>query len=148
MKYVSFVFALSLLIINACCSKTVLNNENSITILETNCWLNLMPGGEPSFHYSGTIAIEKKIADKIKFSSVQVYYKNELIHKSQPFLQFYDEFVTDSMDVIRFNFYSEQGIKVTEKMMIAETVDFLFVFEFNNEEIEKVAKEITLSRAY
>lgn len=148
MKLFFIVFTLSFLLINACCSKTVLDKEKSITILETNCWLNLMPGGEPSFHYSGTFEIEKQLADRIKFSSLEVYYKDELIHKSQPLLQFYDEVVTDSMKVIRFNFYSEQGIKVTEKMMIAETINFLFVFEIDNEVIEKEVKEITLTRAY
>ncbi|AFH49815.1 Hypothetical protein IALB_2110 [Ignavibacterium album JCM 16511] len=107
-----------------------------------------MPGGEPSFHYSGTFAVEKQYADKIKFSLVKIYYKDEIIHQSKPYLQFFDEGVDDTAKMIKFNFYSEQGIKVTEKMMIAETVNFLFIFESDNEVIEKEMKEITLTRAY
>ncbi|MEP0861219.1 MAG: hypothetical protein HRF52_07245 [Ignavibacterium sp.] len=148
MKSIIYLIAITILFMNACCSTTRLENDKSIRILETNCWLNLMPGGEPSFHYSGTFEIEKQLADRMKFSSVEVYYKDELIHKSQPLLQFYDEVVTDSMKVIRFNFYSEQGIKVTETMMKAESVDFHFVFEFNGDKVEKDLKEITLTRAY
>lgn len=148
MKNYFLLLAVSIIALNSCCAKLTMEKKNSITILETNCWLNLMPGGVPSFHYSGTFAIEKKYADRLKFTSVEVYHKGELIHKSQPLLQFYDEVVTDSMKVIKFNFYSEQGIKVTEIMMKAEVADFHFVFEIDNEIVEKDLKEILITRAY
>lgn len=148
MKQYFLLLAFSILVLNSCSAKVTPEKENSITILETNCWLNLMPGGEASFHYSGTFAIEKKYADRLKFTSVEIYHKGELIHKSQPLLQFYDEVVTDSMNVIKFNFYSEQGIKVTEKMMKAESADFHFIFEVDNVKVEKDLKDILITRAY
>lgn len=131
-----------------CCSQSMIISDSSITILEVNCWLNLMPGGNPSFHYSGTFSIDKKFIDDYKFSSVKVFYRNEMIHQSQPLLQFYDELITDSIKIVRFHFYSDQGIKVTDKMMKAESVDMLLVFKIQDKTIEKLVKDIPLTRAY
>lgn len=142
-----FVLLLSILIIG-CCGQSMIVSDSSIAIDEANCWLNLMPGGNPSFHYSGTFSVEKNLADNFKLKQVKVFYKENLIHSSQPLLQFYDELVTDSSSVIRFNFYSEQGIKVTETMMQAENVDLLLTFEVKGKTIEKVVKNISMTRAY
>lgn len=142
-----FVLLLSILIIG-CCGQSMMVSDSSITIDEANCWLNLMPGGNPSFHYSGTFSVEKNLADDYKLKQVKVFYKENLIHSSQPLLQFYDELVTDSSSVIRFNFYSEQGIKVTETMMQAENVDLLLTFEVKGKTIEKIVKNISMTRAY
>lgn len=131
-----------------CCSQSMIISDSSVTILEVNCWLNLMPGGNPSFHYSGTFSIDKKFIDDYKFHLVKVFYRNEMIHQSQPLLQFYDELITDSSKVVRFHFYSDQGIKVTDKMMKAESVDLLLVFQIQNKTIEKLVKNISLTRAY
>lgn len=141
-------FSSLLFFVNACCSKQVLEKDSMITILEANCWLNLMPGGQPSFHYSGTFSVNKEFSDQLKFTAVKVYYKDEIIHQSQPMLQFYDEVVNDTTSLIKFNFYSEQGIKVTEKMMIAESADFYFIFQIGNDKVEKHLKDIPITRAY
>lgn len=142
-----FILSLTIFIIG-CCGQSIIVSDSSIVIDEANCWLNLMPGGNPSFHYSGTFSIEKNLADDYKLKQVKVFYKENLIHSSQPLLQFYDELVTDSSSVIRFNFYSEQGIKVTETMMQAENVDLLLTFEVKDKTIEKVVKNISMTRAY
>lgn len=131
-----------------CCSQSMSISDFSVTILEVHCWLNLMPGGKPSFHYSGTFSIDKKFIDDYKFSQVKVFYNDYMIHQSQPFIQFYDELITDSSKVVRFHFYSGQGIKVTDKMMKAESVDMMFVFQIQNKTIEKLLKDIPLTRAY
>lgn len=131
-----------------CCSQSMIISDSSVTILEANCWLNLMPGGNPSFHYSGAFSIDKKFIDNYKFHLVKVSYRNETIHQSQPLLQFYDELITDSNKVVRFNFYSAQGIKVTDKMMKAESVELLLVFQIQDKTIEKLVKDISLTRAY
>lgn len=130
------------------CSQSMIYSDSSVSIIEANCWLNLMPGGNPSFHYSGTFSIDKKFIDDYKFTLVKVFYKNEIIHQSQPFLQFYDEFITDSNKVVQFHFYADQGIKVTDKMMKAESVNLLLVFQIQNKTIEKLVKDIPLIRAY
>lgn len=131
-----------------CSSQSMIISDSSVTILQADCWLNLMPGGNPSFHYSGTFSIDKKFIDDYKFPLVKVFYKNETIHQSQPLLQFYDEIVTDSSKVVQFHFYSDQGIKVTDKMMKAESVDLLLIFQIQNKTIEKLVKDIPLTRAY
>lgn len=130
------------------CSQSMIISDSSVTILEVNSWLNLMPGGNPSFHYSGTFSIDKKFIDDYKFHLVKIFYRNEMIHQSQPLLQFYDELITDSNKVVRFHFYSEQGIKVTDKMMRTESVDLLLVFQIQDKTIEKLVKDIPLTRAY
>ncbi|MGQ9642766.1 MAG: hypothetical protein ACUVT3_02785 [Ignavibacterium sp.] len=145
-KLVSLIFLFSFFV--GCCSQSMIISDNSVTILEANCWLNLMPGGNPSFHYSGTFSIDKKFIDDYKFYLVKVFYRNEMIHQSQPLLQFYDELITDSNKVVRFNFYSAQGIKVTDKMMKAESVELLLVFQIQDKTIEKLVKDIPLTRAY
>jgi hypothetical protein len=123
-------------------------SDSTVTILEADCWLNLMPGGNPSFHYSGTFSIDKKFIDDYKFLYVKVFYKDEMIHQSQPLLQFYDELITDTTSLVRFHFYSDQGIKVIDKMMKAESVDLLLVFQIKDNTVEKLVKEIPLTRAY
>ncbi|WP_337864953.1 hypothetical protein [Ignavibacterium sp.] len=148
MRIKSFLILLLSLLIIGCCGQSMTIKDSSITIDEANCWLNLMPGGNPSFHYSGTFSINKNLADDYKLKQLYVFYKDNLIHSSQPLLQFYDEIVTDSSSLIRFNFYSEQGIKVTETMMQAENLDLLLVFEIQGKTIEKAVKEIPLTRAY
>lgn len=148
MKPILIILSSLVIIINACCSKSATDKDFEITIIEINCWLNLMPGGNPSFHYSGTFAVDRKFSDSFKFSAVKVFYKDEMIHQSQPLLQFYDETITDSTSLVKFNFYSQQGIKVTEKMMRAETADFILVFEISGKTIEKSLKEIQITRAY
>ncbi len=148
MRSILIAAFLFVLILNACCSKPVVEQDIAITITEINCWLNLMPGGEPSFHYSGTFTVDRKFSDSFKFSAVKVFYKDEMLHQSQPLIQFYDETITDSTSLIKFNFYSQQGIKVTEKMMRAEIADFILVFEISGKTIEKSLKEIPITRAY
>lgn len=137
-----------LLIVNACCSKPALDRDSMITMIETNCWLNLMPGGEPSFHYSGTFAVKREFYDQINFTAVKVYYKDETIHQSKPILQLYDDNINDTTSLVRLNFYSEQGIKVTEKMMTAENADFHFIFQIGKDKIEKHLKDIPITKAY
>lgn len=131
-----------------CCSQSMIISDSTVTILEADCWLNLMPGGNPSFHYSGTFSIDKKFIDDYKFLYVKVFYKDEMIHQSQPLLQFYDELITDTTSLVRFHFYSDQGIKVIDKMMKAESVDLLLVFQIKDNTVEKLVKEIPLTRAY
>lgn len=136
------------LLIGGCCGKSLVDDSSTISVQEINCWLNLMPGGTPSFHYSGTIAVERKFSEKFIFSAVKVFYKDEMIHQSQPILQFYDETITDSSSVVRFHFYSQQGIKVTETMMRAESVDFILSFDIENKSFEKKIFEVQVVRAY
>jgi len=130
------------------CSQSMINDESFINISEVNCWLNMMPGGTPSFHYSGVFSIDKNLIEEFKFSNVKIFYKDELIHQSQPFIQFSDEIITDSSSIVNYHFYSGQNIKVTDKMMKAESVDFIFVFEIKDQTIEKSVKDIPLTRAY
>jgi len=145
-KLVLLIFLFSFFV--GCCSQSMIISDSTVTILEADCWLNLMPGGNPSFHYSGTFSVDKKFIDDYKFPFVKVFYKDEMIHQSQPFLQFYDELITDSNKVVRYHFYSDQGIKVTEQMMKAESVDLLLVFQIQDKTIEKLVKDIPLTRAY
>ncbi len=148
MRLIFFGLSLFIFFVNACCSSSEIKKDTDITVLEINCWLNLMPGGEPSFHYSGTLAINKEYSDKFKFLSVQVFYKDELIHQSQPLIHFFDEVVTDTTSIIKFNFYSEQGIKVTDKMMKAERVNFHLLFELGDDTLEKHLSDVSVTRAY
>ncbi|MCL6495807.1 MAG: hypothetical protein K6T54_13680 [Ignavibacterium sp.] len=145
-KSLMLIFLFSFFI--GCCSQSMIISDSSVTIVEADCWLNLMPGGNPSFHYSGTFSIDKKFIDDYKFLYVKVFYKDEMIHQSQPLLQFYDELITDTTSLVRFHFYSDQGIKVTDKMMKAESVDLLLVFQIKDNTVEKLVKEIPLTRAY
>ncbi|MFN3872682.1 MAG: hypothetical protein ACK4R9_06745 [Ignavibacterium sp.] len=148
MKLFLISFSSLLLFVNACCSKPALDKDSMITIIETNCWLNLMPGGEPSFHYSGVFAVKREFYDQINFTAVKVYYKDEIIHQSKPILQLYDDNINDTTSLVRLNFYSEQGIKVTEKMMTAESADFHFIFHIGNDIVEKHLNDIPITRAY
>lgn len=138
---------LSMVLASGCSSKNMIT-DSSIVINEVNCWLNLMPGGEPSFHYSGVILIYNNIIEQTTFSSVKVYYQNQLVHQSKPLLQFTEQIVLQSEKVDKFLFYSEQGIKVSETLMKAENLDFVFEFAIDDIKVEKKFDNVQLTRAY
>lgn len=148
MKLILIALSSVFMMINACCSKSFVGDDKIIRITEVNCWLNLMPGGKPSFHYSGTFYIDRKFSEEFNFSEVKVFYEDEIIHQSRPMIQISDEIITDSNSVVGFNFYSQQGIKVTESMMKAEKVDFILIFDIAGKNIEKNFREVPITRAY
>jgi hypothetical protein len=139
------------------CSKLEQVKESSditITMNKFDTWINLMPGGPPSFHFAGDISITytgKDSIDFIKMTNVSVSQDNKKLYDEVPYynekrkiknVYFLSEQPRD------FLFGSEQNIKIVPELDTEKPVTFVITFESG--ELKKVLtlNDIKVERVY
>lgn len=140
--------------INIACSscKTEINAPIiEVKVNEINIWLNLMPGGAPSFHFSGAIEVKnntKYDIPNLTLSEVVIIYANEMLHHIKPES---DEDLNyslnpDSMQLIKF--YSPQNIDVGPKLYKADSLNVVLKFSCDEKKQTINAGIFPLERAH
>jgi len=122
--------------------------SEQINIVDTQAWINLMPGGPGSFHITGEYEIDKSNSEDLKLKKVIVYDDNNIIYdiKSD---NLSDELQIDEIiKKLKYRFNIQPGLKLNDTIRIVETIDIKFIFEFKGREIEKMINDVYLTRAY
>ncbi len=122
--------------------------SEQINIVDTQAWINLMPGGPGSFHITGEYEIDKSNSEDLKLKKVIVYADNNIIYdiKSD---NLSDELQIDEIiKKLKYRFNIQPGLKLNDTIRIVETIDIKFIFEFKGREIEKMINDVYLTRAY
>ncbi len=146
MKY--FLSLLFLFLFYCTSTKSIVVKDDSIVIKKLESWINLMPGGKPTFHYSGEIEIRNIDAEKIEIDHIEFLTDQKIINKSFPIYEFSNEVFANYPKVILINFYSPQNIKVTEEMLKSEFIDARLKIKIDDESIEIIHTDIYLLRTY
>lgn len=143
-------FLLFLVITMFSCSSSlsIVNNIEPIKIKKLECWLNLMPGGRPTFHYAGEIEINDSKPENITFEYIEFLNEHKVINKSLPVYQLLNGAFDDNNTNLKMNFYSPQGIDVTDDMLKTEFIDAKLIFRIDNEIFELIQTDIQLLRTY
>jgi hypothetical protein len=144
------ILTISLLLLCAFCRSgdnlTILNNK--IDLIKFDCWLNLMLGGKPSFHYAGEIKVDTLLINKFSFREVVILNNQKTIHKSKPILEKINIENQSEIYTGNFIFLSPYGIEVNEEMMKVNTINVLIKFVIDKKEIPIMLNDIELIRAY
>jgi len=122
--------------------------SEQIKIVDVQAWINLMPGGPGSFHLIGVYECTDTIKCDAKLANIKVFSDSELIYELNK-----DSFTCESqieshLQPIKYNFYTNPGIKLNEKIQIVEKVDVKLIFDFDGSTMEKDYNDIFLTRAY
>ncbi len=140
--------------IDGCSGKMHVNNDLNliINVVKSYAWINLMPGGKPSFHFSGKIKIENISEESIESLRLRqiTIYKDTL-----EILKFIPEFINLN-DKSKNNFQPKESMEFSiaapDKMKIdsllnVNLVDLLlnftsggktFIYKIENVKIERV----------
>lgn len=134
-------------VVNCSSEKCLKKNSDFIELKQLECWLNLMPGGNPSFHYTGEIIV-KQVKNNFIINEIEFFVNEKSIHKSAPITESFIESLSEdnTIEVIRFN--SPQNLPVVNEMMKTQFVDIRITFVMNNKKSKIFKKEVSLQRAY
>lgn len=149
MKDLIILLFFSLFFMSACSnckiSKTDLGTNVEITDLQT--WLNLMPGGNPSFHFSGEYKVTSGNPENFTLKNVKVFSDKEELYSVIPSVR--DKYNESSMQSsLEFQFFSESGLAVKAILLTKEKLDFVLEFDIEGNLINKFVEQVELVRAY
>jgi hypothetical protein len=107
-----------------------------------------MPGGPGSFHLVGVYECSDNVKCDGKLTSIKIFSDNVLIYELNK-----DSFTCESQieseaQSVKYNFNTNPGIKLNEKIQTVENVDVKLIFDFDGNAIEKDIYDIILTRAY
>lgn len=146
---IKFLLVIILIPLISCSSsKSIENQVEVITIKKLECWLNLMPGGRPTFHYTGEIDIKEIKSEKITLEYIEFLNEQKVISKSLPIYEVLDIDSVKNQYCLKMNFYSPQGINVTDDMLKIEFLDSRLIFKIDDEIFEVIQTDIQLLRTY
>lgn len=139
------------------CSKDEMKVDSlniSVEILKFDSWINLMPGGSPTFHFAGDISITytgKDSTEYIKMTKVEVFQNSKKLYDEIPYYNekrrmadshFYKDSPRD------FLFGSEQNIKIVSELDTDKPVDFEFTFTSGETNKIVILNKVKVERVY
>jgi hypothetical protein len=128
------------------CSSSSVDYQRMIVVNEINLWLNLMPGGPPTFHFSGQVGAEIEIADEVELEKVEIYQNKKMIFSEKPF------FTRLTKQVPHFNKYLfifgiKEGLP-SQLINSNDSVDLILIFIVQGETISIKINEIIIEKVY
>jgi hypothetical protein len=149
LKIISTLIFYNLLFISCSTSQSQLNNyAQKINIVDLEAWINLMPGGPGSFHIVGVYEFTDTVKCGAKLEIIKVISDNELIYELNKDIFTCESQIENREQSFRYNFNTNPGIKLNEKIQIVEKVDVKLIFDFDGSTIKKDIYDIILTRAY
>lgn len=122
--------------------------SKQINIVDTQAWINLMPGGSGSFHITGEYEIDKTELEKLSLRKIIVYSENQIIYDINTANLSNELQADEKIQKLKYRFNIQPGLKLNDSIKIVETIDIKLIFEFNGREIEKMINDVYLTRAY
>lgn len=127
------------------CSASSESLKDNIEISEIYSWVNLMPGGEPTFHITGKANIDIKLDGKIELEKLQIFQSDMKVADAKTY---FTALPKQSTEFIKYSYIfgvkdglpgSLVNAELPVQLIITFQVDKKpIVFEFENIPIEKV----------
>lgn len=144
----AFIFFI-ISIVSCSTSQNQLNGyAEQVNIVSTEAWLNLMPGGPGSFHLTGEYESNDDFILKAKLITIEVSSDSELIYEIQSDNINSEVQIGNYINALRYRYNIMRGLKLNEKIQLAEKLDVKLIFELNGDLFEKDVNDIVLTRAY
>ncbi len=154
------IFPLFLIIIMSNCSsieitkrqgseitETMFKQHLNAEVLNTDCWINLMPNSGERFFISGQIKVKTSTEYDLKsleLSKVYIYQGNKLIYEILPLVQ-----EKESTEMDRTFIYSTiKGLRVNSGLSIDKEIDASIIFNFGSDELEYKISGIKIEKVY
>lgn len=122
--------------------------SGQIKIVDVQAWINMMPGGPGSFHITGYFECTDTGKCDVELEIIKVLSDNELVYKIKKESLICEVQIESILKSIKYNFYTNPGIKLNEKIQSVEKVSIKLIFNFDGNAIEKDFNDIILTRAY
>ena len=81
-------------------------------------------------------------------TKIKVFSNSELIYELNKDSFTCESQIESQLAPLEYNFYTNPGIKLNEKIQTVEKVDVKLIFDFDGSTIEKDYSDIILTRAY
>lgn len=149
-------FILFIFIFNLSCGSSKDENKNLELNIKTHyfySWLNLMPGGPHSFHFTSILLIELNESinyDLIKINKVIVKQGENIINEFIP-LTDREVIVEEGKEKLFLEIYSPAGVPVPDKLDPDQRVEFLYLIsegEENPKTMIHTVRNISIEKTY
>lgn len=133
-----FTFILFTFFFNLGCGSSNKKNpelELNIKVHKFYSWLNLMPGGPHSFHFSSEFLIElneNTNYDLLKFNKVIVKQGDNIINEFIPETE-REIIIEDGKEFLYISVYSKSNVPIPQKLNSNQNADFLFFISEGDE---------------
>ena len=156
MKILLICFSLQILFFYVGCSHQENMKENYISIkeLKLNSWMNLMPGGQPSFHISGEVRIkngESIDITNLKLESINVFQNSELLGSLKPDFNIKNENEDNIIPVDSersYFFKAKMPSKVITNFNEDEPVNMKFLFRWADKSYLHDIENVKVQKVY
>ncbi len=151
--FLAIIFAFT----NGGCSGNVARNSNlnlKIKLQNENAWLNLMPGDNSTFHFTGKLSIINTGTDsikKIQLTELDIYSGSTLVYKLTPVFINPDsagDFTLPPLIEKQFSFGLPLGIKIKKEISSGLNVNARFVFDSGGVKYIFEAKNLKIEKLY
>lgn len=151
-----FLIILSLFIYESCSGSISGNSKTDLKIKLTgeNAWLNLMPGGNSTFHFTGKLEIINTGRDTVKnlkLAGLEIYRDSALVYKLNPVLinsESSADFNLPPQTEKHFTFQLPKAIKIKKEISDGTPINARFVFSFDGGEYVFNTKIIKVEKVY
>lgn len=150
-----FIYAVTLSFTG--CSGEIIKGSNpgiKITNTKVSIWINLMPGGDPSFHLTGKVIVlnaEKEPINNIKLNKIILLRDSTEIFYFAPVVSF----PNDEKNIIIYpgkekdlSFQAPQHLKAAKSIYDAKVVNLLLNFTFDGKEFDYVIPDQQINKVY
>ncbi len=143
---------------SGCCS--VSQTHNNLLNISVNhsgiyCWLNLMPGGKPTFHISGNLAIKNEETFKIKkigLKEIILLQDDNPIYKFNPLFEPVNEDTSDKELKIEetkdFHIGLRSGLSIATELDSERPINAKLFFVSDEKTFEYNILNIRIEKAY
>ena len=139
------------------CSTQIAQNPKmnlKIKLHDENVWLNLMPGNNSTFHFTGKLNIENSGEDTIKslaLTELDIYRDSLLVYKLKPVFVNIDnggDFNLPPKVGRQFKFGLPDAVRIKKEISDALPVNVRFVFTSEGKEFIYQFKNIKVKKVY
>jgi hypothetical protein len=150
------LFSLMLCLITIGCAGTMPDsNQLVITVktLKLAAWINMMPGGKPSFHLSGEIEIKNtgdEIVSTLNLDQIAIYNNTTDVYKFKPVFNNKKEAAdNDILPKAQKDYFIASPDKInTDKFKNLDSIKLLLSFSSGGKRFEFETDNIKIQRVY
>ena len=145
------ITSLLILIVFISCSASVdqtIIYKDKITVIDLESWLNLMPGGPGSFHIAGKYQCNNFSNCTMELESIKILSGANILYELKSDDLKCDKQVDSKSGQIAYQFFNNPGLKINDEISMTEKIDVSLIFKSEDSLVEKIVKDVPLTRAY
>jgi len=121
----------------------------NLKVINSDCWVDLMPGRQRRFHVSGRLEILNSIKydlKLVKLKFIKLYQSKKLIYKIIPFIQIDKKLSSKKNEVIIYS--TLRGLLLTKDLDLNKKVNLKFIFYEGSNRFDYKLEGITIKKVY